>query len=137
MPTPPPNSWDVQYSVITFFERVLRTHTKVKRFKRTRDILFEIELNNGSRLNALLVDEYTLGLAAVHRALDEFPEIEFIVTGANWNGYTSEAKQWGMEHDLGVFNLEEFLGALNWTEPKRYRQIDSNGNPKFAYHEST
>ncbi len=40
------------------------------------------------RLKVLLVDEYTLGLAAIHRALSAFPEMDFIVTGGIWNGYT-------------------------------------------------
>src|ERR1019366_3961111 len=132
MTTPPLNDWNVSYSIITFFERVLRTHSKVWKFRRTRDIFFEVDLTNGEQISVLLVDEYTLGLAALHRALDEFPEAEFIVTGANWNGYTMEAKEWGTDHDLGIFNLEEFLGALNWTEPKKYYRKDSNGNPMYA-----
>jgi hypothetical protein len=133
----PFNNWNVSYSVITNFERALRGHTKVKEFKRTRDILFDIHLTNEEEIKVLLVDEYTLGLAAVHRAMDEFPGIEFIVTGGNWNGYTPQAKEWGMDHDIGIFNIEEFLGALNWTEPKKYHKKDSNGKPMYAYHDAT
>jgi hypothetical protein len=133
MPTAPFNDWDVSYSMINFFERALRAHSKEVNFKRTRDIFFEIELTSGAELQVLLVNEYTLGLAAVHRALDEFPEAEFIVTGANWNGYTREAKEWGLKHDIGIFNSDEFLGAMNWTEPKKYHQKDSNGKPIYAY----
>src|ERR1035437_2556870 len=133
MPTPSLNDWNVSYSIITFFERALRAHSKVMNVTRTRDISFEVDLTNGGRINVLIVDEYTLGLAALHRAVDEFPETEFIVTGGNWNGYTIEAKDWGTAHDLGVFNLEEFLGDLNWTEPKKYYKKDSNGNPTYAY----
>jgi len=134
MPTPPRNNWDVSYSVIAFFERALNTHSKVERFVRTRDIFFQIELANGSQLKVLLVDEYTLGLADLHRAQSEFTEMEFIVTGGNWNGYTREAKQYGLLHDLGVFNIEEFLGALNWSEPNKYHKKDSDGKPTYAYH---
>src|ERR1700691_4996550 len=134
MTTQDRNNWGVSYSVISFVERALGGHSKVERFKRTRDILFDVELMDGRRLNALLVDEYTLGLAAIHRTLSEFPEIDFIVTGGNWNGYTKEAKDFGRQHSLGVFNIEEFLGALNLSEPKNYYKKDSDGKPIYAYH---
>ena len=81
----------------------------------------------------LLVDEYCLGLAAIHRARSEFPEADYIVTCANWNGYTREAKDYGRENDLGIFNIGEFFGALNWTNPKTYYQKDRDGNPIYAY----
>jgi hypothetical protein len=129
----PLNDWNVPYSIITFFERALKGHRKVKGFTRTRDIFFEIELTNGTELKVLLVDEYTLGLAALHRAQSEFPKMEFIVTGANWNGYTREAKEYGKLQSVGVFNVEEFLGALHWSEPKKYHQKDSRGRPVHAY----
>ena len=134
MPTSPRNNWNVSYSVIAFVERALKTHSKVERFERIRDILFEIELTDGSEIKVLLVDEYTLGLADLHRAQSEFPEIGFVVTGGNWNGYTREAKHYGLLHDLGVFNIEEFLGALNWSEPKKYHKKDPDGKPTYAYH---
>ena len=81
----------------------------------------------------LLVDEYCLGLAAIHRARNEFPEADYIVTCANWNGYTREAKEYGDENNLGIFNIGEFFGALNWTNPKTYYQKDRDGNRIYAY----
>jgi hypothetical protein len=133
MPISPLNDWNVSYSMIAFFERALKGHSRVERFTRTRDIFFDIELTNGIVLKVLLVDEYTLGLAALHRAQSEFPEMEFIVTGANWNGYTQEAKEYGKLQSIGVFNVEEFFGALHWSEPKKYYQKDSRGRPVYAY----
>ena len=133
MPVSPLNDWNVSYSIITFFERALKGHSKVKGFTRTRDIFFEIELTNGTELKVLLVDEYTLGLAALHRAQSEFPKMGFIVTGANWNGYTREAKNYGKLHSIGVFNVEEFLGALHWSEPRKYYKKDSDGHAVYAY----
>ena len=70
------------------------------------------------RLKVLLVDEYTLGLAAIHRALSEFPEMDFIVTGGNWNGCTKEPKDFGQQHSLVFFNIEEVLGARGPCNPR-------------------
>jgi hypothetical protein len=130
------NNWNVSYSSIRFFEDALEGHSKVKAFRRTDNIVFEIELENGSGVKAVLVNEYTLGLAAILRAQSEFPGIEYVVTCADWNGYTREAKEYGQKNALGIFTAGEFFGALNWTEPKKYYKKDSHGNPIYHYKSS-
>jgi hypothetical protein len=127
------NEWDVSYSTISFVERALETHSKVASFRRSQDIVFDIELTNGNAIKMLLVNEYTLGIAAINRALNEFPGIEYVVTCANWNGYTRKAKEFGCENNLGIFVISEFLGALNWTDPKKYYQKDENGKPVYYF----
>jgi hypothetical protein len=59
--------------------------------------------------------------------------VEYIVTGGNGNGYTPEAKKYGWKNGIGIFNTGEFLGALNWTDPKKYSKKDDKGNPIYAY----
>jgi hypothetical protein len=123
------NNWGVSYATISFFERALSGHNKVESYKRVNDIHFVLEHVNGTTLHVLLVNEYSIGLAAVLRAKHEFPQIEYVVTGGNWNGYTPEAKEYGRHNEIGVFNTVEFFGALSWTLPKRYHQKDNYKNP--------
>jgi hypothetical protein len=127
------NSWGVSYSNISFVERALDSHSKVADFKRLHDIVFEIDLIDGRTISMVLVNEYTLGLAAIHRALSEFPDVEYVVTCANWNGYTRAAKKFGRENGIGVFVIGEFFGALHWADPKKYVQKDKDGNPIDYY----
>jgi hypothetical protein len=127
------NTWNVSYPNISFVERALNTHQRIASFKRSQDIVFEIELINGQSIKMLLVNEYTLGLAAIHRALAEFPDVEYIVTCANWNGYTYEAKEFGQKNDLGIFVVGEFFSSLYWTEPKKFYKKDKDGKPIFYY----
>jgi len=127
------NDWGVEYTAIRFMENALSSHSKVAESTRTRDILFSLTLTGGEKFDVLLVREYCLGLAAVHRAQSEFPSAEYIVTCANWNGYTREAKEYGNENDIGIFNAGEFFGALNWSNPKKYYRRDHEGNPICAY----
>lgn len=127
------NNWNVSYSVISFFERVLNGHDKVVSFSRKKDIIFEIKLQNNRILTLLLVTEYILGLEAVLRAKSEFPEIDYVLTNANWNTYTSEAKDYGLENSIGIFNLSEFLTALHWDNPKLYQGKDKNGNHIYGH----
>ena len=127
------NKWDVSYGLIRSFEDALRGHSKVEEFERLRDILFRLTLYDFTETYVLLLDEYTLGLAALLKALGEFPEAKFIANGANWNGYTPEAKQYGWDNDIGVFIMGEFLGALNWDEPIKFHRKDKDGNPVYEY----
>ena len=131
------NNWKVEYPAIAFFESVLRTHDRVESFSRSDDILFRLQLINGKETCVLLVSEYTVGLAAVIRAIDEFPDIDHIVTSGIWFGYTEEAKEYGLERDLGVFVIDEFLGALNWKNPVKYMKRDSDGRPVYRYKAAT
>jgi hypothetical protein len=111
------NDWGVSYGAIRFVEDALWSHAKVHSFVRRDDIVFEIERVDGmSSATVVLVDRYTLGLADVLRAKREFPDMDCIVTCANWNHYTGDAKQYGMENGICVFNVGEFFGSLHWTE---------------------
>lgn len=115
------NDWDVSYAAIRFVEDVLSSHPKVVDFSRHDDIVFEIQRPDGvSDITAVLVNRYTLGLADVLRAKREFPGMNCIVTSANWNHYTSDAKQYGIENGICVFNVSEFFGSLHWTEMIKY-----------------
>lgn len=126
------NNWGVSYSSIVFFEQALNSHRRVASFKRTDDIFFIIERVDGlSTVKALLVDVYTLGSADVFRARQEFPKMDCIVTCADWNHYAPEAKQYGLEHQLGIFNISEFLGALWSKEPYRYVKKNRKRNSGF------
>jgi hypothetical protein len=127
------NDWDVPYSVINFFCQALGGHDRVESYDRTKDILFTIKLKDGRVIKALLVNDYAIGIASVLRARREFPEADYIVTGGNWNGYTKDAKDYGSNHSIGIFNVGEFFGALNWSEPKKYYKKDEKGNPFYHY----
>ena len=130
---PDDNAWNVKYSTIAFFERALRSHNRVKSLTRSEDILFVLQLENENTMCVLLVEEYALGLAQIHRACDEFSGVEHIVTCGNWNGYTQEAKEYGVENGIGIFVLDEFLGALHHSEPIEYVKRDKDGKPVHFY----
>lgn len=130
------NNWNVSYSIIKNFENALQGHAQVSVFSRVKDIYFIISRKDGMTLNVVLLDEYCVGLAAVLKVSSDFPEADYIVTGGSWNGYTEEAKEYGKKNSIGIFNIAEFLGALNWTRPKTYYKKDRDGNPVHAYKNS-
>jgi hypothetical protein len=129
---PTENIWEISYSSISFFERVLKTHKKVESFERESDNVFHITKNNYTELKIILVDRYTLSLSDVLKAVEDFGEYDCIVTCANWNAYTEEAKEWGLTNHKGVFDSSEFFGALWWdTNIWKYAKKDKDGNPIY------
>lgn len=126
------NDYGVPFSCINFFEDRLLRHSMVKSVTRTNDILFHLTLINKNYYDVLLVNDYTISESAVFEYHRAFPSAEFIVTGASWNAYTSQAKEAGNDLNIGVFNSSEFFGALHWDEPKKYHKKDRNGNPIYA-----
>ena len=128
------NNWNVPFSTIRFFEDLLESHKKVASFERTDDILFKITRTNGlSAVNMLLINVYTVGLADMFRAKQEFPALDCIVTSSAWNGYTREAKKHAVDSQIGLFVVREFSGALWARVPYLYFQKDKNGNPIYPY----
>src|SRR6266511_3048517 len=121
---PGSNNWGVSYSVIRFFDDALCGHSQVRTCRRDSDIYFTIETIRGRTLKVLLVNEYALRLASIMRARRAFSDVEYVVTGGKWNGYTVEAKAYGAENRIGVFNVAEFLRALRLADPRKYVQKD-------------
>jgi hypothetical protein len=124
------NNWDVSYGAIRFFEDALASHKRVAEFERRDDIFFVIKRSHSlSQVNVLLINVYTVGLADMFRAKRDFPDLDCVVTCANWNGYTREAKEHAVKSKLGLFVVGEFFGALWVPGPFRYVQKDEDGNP--------
>lgn len=127
------NSWGVSYSRISWLESAIKSHGNVIRYSRHDDILMKFDRKDGSSITLICLDEYTLGEAMVHRVLKEFPEVNFISVGGNWNGYTREAKQLCLSNSIGLFNSRELIGALWKNEFWLYHQRDDDGNPIYPY----
>ena len=127
------NSWGVSFSRIAWLESAIQSHGNVIHYSRRDDIIMEFDRKDGSSITLICLDEYTLGESLVHRVLQEFPEVNFISVGGNWNGYTREAKQLCLSKNIGLFNSSELTGALWKNEFWLYRQRDDEGNPIYPY----
>lgn len=107
------NHWNVSYSTITYFEGLLEGHPRVDSYRRSKDILFNMQLKSGATTVALLLSEYTLGEAAVYEALAQFPSVQYLVNGSNWNHYTSDAKSAARRRKIGIGTIANFLHSLD------------------------
>lgn len=127
------NSWDVSYSRIAWLEDAVRSHKNVTSFSRNDDIIMKIEREKGCPITLICLDEYSLGEAGVRRVMQEYPHVNFISVGGNWNGYTPEAKELCLSNQMGLFNSSELAGALFRDDFWNYHKQDRDGNPVYPY----
>lgn len=130
------NNYNVPYSVIKFFEeQVLKNHDRVASFSRQEDIFFKVKLTNSEQLRIILLNDYCISSNCIHKVLREFSScnINMIVTGGSWNGYSRSAKELGLNLGIGIFNISEFSGSLFWNDWISYHQTDHEGKPMYAY----
>lgn len=128
------NEWGVQFSRISFLEKIISTHGNVLNYSRYHDILFHVERDKPKdQLNIVCVDEYACGLMIVRRAQEEFEKVDIIFVGGNWNGYTREAKEYCLEQKIGIYNASELAGGLWRNDYWAYAQKDEKGNKVYYY----
>lgn len=127
------SSWGVSFSRISWLERVISQHENVLSVRRYDDIVIEVKRRNGVNITVLCLDEYAMGVAAVYRVLEEFPNVNFISVGGNWNGYTPEAKELCLSKNIGLFNSSELTGGLWKDEFWKFHKKDEEGNPIYPY----
>lgn len=99
---------------ITYFESVLKNHSKVIQVNRKDDYLFEVTKTNAKQILVYFADIYIISEAEVLYVMSEYEGVGAIVTSSNWNSYTDSGKETAKENDIGVFLISEFMGALNY-----------------------
>jgi hypothetical protein len=129
------NDWDVSFSHISWFARLLNSHPNVKSVSRHDDLVFDVK--RSQQLDNLVVfccNQYTASLTMIHRALEEFGKLDLIYIGGGWCGYTREAKDFCLQSQIGLYVTDEMSGALWKDEYWDYAKKDRNGNPEYHIH---
>lgn len=124
------NAWGVSLSHIAWFERLLETHPNVGNVSRHHDLVFETDRKRQQdHLTIFCCNEYTMSLTMVQRALHEFGTLHLIYIGGGWCGYTSEAKEFCLDAEIGLYVTNDMSGALWSDEFWSYYRKDQDGNP--------
>ena len=109
------NDWNVSYVYIVWLEKLLNSHGNVRNITRIRDIYFEVKrINQNDTITILCLNEYSMGVTMVHRAIDEFSPLNIIYVGGNWNRYTSEADEYCSENGMGICNASG-ISKMLWS----------------------
>ncbi|MFU1719518.1 hypothetical protein [Bacillus velezensis] len=105
---------------IEFFLRIISNHSKINSIEQIEVPLFSIKKDNNDILRALLVDIYIIGDAEVLDLMSRYSGIDAIINISMWNKNTKSAKDMAREQEIGLFEIKEFMGALNCVSRKAF-----------------
>jgi hypothetical protein len=129
-----PNSTGVpSKDSVQFFEKVISGHNAVESLESRATNVYVVHRKKRPPVIVFLTDVYTVGIADVIDAQQRVLDLNAVVTISNWNGYTRAAKEYGMENEVGVFMLGEFMGALHKDNSYEYVKLDEEGQPIYHY----
>ncbi|WP_336973098.1 hypothetical protein [Alcaligenes sp. PF14] len=128
------NTWNVSFAQISWLERLIRSHGNFLNLSRHHDIVFELDRRQQQdHLSIICLNEYAMGLTAVHRVIHEFGKPSIIYIGGRWCGYTEQAKEFCLSERIGLYVTNEMSGALWASEYWGYHQRDQKGNPNYYF----
>jgi hypothetical protein len=124
------NSWHVSFAHISWFERLLTSHSNIRAVSRHDDLVFEVQrVHQKDQLSVVCLNEYTMGLTAIQRVIQEFGKPHIIYIGGGWCGYTAQAKEFCSNEHIGLYVTDEMSGALWSNEYWSYCKRDKDGHP--------
>ncbi|HVE44893.1 MAG TPA: hypothetical protein VNC84_07165 [Gammaproteobacteria bacterium] len=113
-------------SEIIFFKKILSSHDKISRFSEIDPQQFNIERGQGlSSVMVYLSGFYIIGIADCMDIIEEYSDVNCIVTSSSWKSYTKDAKEYASSKRIGLFDISEFMGALNRDDFWNYVKKDN------------
>lgn len=102
---------------IAYFTKLLSNHSNVESYNQIDSQRFQITRKTGEvEICVYITNTYTIGITKYLEVLSEYPETNCIITSSAWNKYTGDAKEMAIQNKIGLFDMGEFMGAMNINE---------------------
>lgn len=106
-------------SSIQYFERVIKGHTAVVGLNEISENVYEIERTKGRpSIKVLVADIYVVSEADIFEIVTTNYELTCVLLIGFYNRYSEDAKKRAMLENIGLFNMKEFFGAINFNGTK-------------------
>ena len=99
-----------------FFEKMMKGHARVTELRPAGVQEFDVIRDYGDTIRVYLSGKYTFGVLDLLGLLERQPGVNCIVSASSYCGYTPDAKQEAQGRRIGLFDLKEFKGAMNYRE---------------------
>ncbi len=99
---------------IQYFLDAIGGHNKVRKIEQVEEQLFKITKTNGKKVLVHLTNIYVVSEAEVFEIMSSHDHIDAIVTISTWNSYSISGKEVAKANKIGLFLMDEFMGALNF-----------------------
>ena len=106
-------------SSIDYFERVVSGHTAVTNLTEVSENVYLIE-RTGERpsIRVLVADIYVVSEADIFEIVTSYYDLTCVLLIGFYNRYSNAAKERAISENLGLFNMKEFFGAINYIGQK-------------------
>lgn len=106
-------------SSVEYFERVISGHTAVKSLNEVAENVYEIERTGGRpTIRVLVADIYIVSEADIFEIVTTNYDLTCVLLIGFYNRYSNDAKERAKAENLGLFNMKEFFGAINFIGQK-------------------
>lgn len=105
--------WPSYYGHFNFFEARMREHNRVSSISYEAAGVYNLILHNNKCLRIFICECYSFGVAEFIEVSMNVHNIDAIIINSNWCGYTMEVKHHCRKLNVGVFNIADFMAALN------------------------
>jgi len=104
--------WESYYGNYNFFEARMQQLGSVRNLTNLDVGLYEIERNGYENIKVFICECYSFGVAEYIEVKNNYGDIDAVIINSNWCNYTTEAKHFCYDEQVGLFEIGEFMGAL-------------------------
>jgi hypothetical protein len=106
-------------SSVEYFEKVISGHTAVESLTEVSENVYEIERKGElPAIRVLVADIYVVSEADIFEIVTTNYNLTCILLIGFYNRYSGDAKERAKAENLGLFNMKEFFGAINYIGQK-------------------
>ena len=91
----------------------MREHSKVLGLQKINTGLYDVCLLDNRVLRVFVCECYSFGDADYHETVENSGPVNAVVISSNWCSYDFEMKLARMQEEVGVFDLQGFMAAIN------------------------
>lgn len=105
-------------SSVAYFERVIGNHNAVFSLTEISENVYEIQRINRPSLRVLVADIYIVSEADIFEIATSYSGLDCVLLIGFYNRTSWAAKERARAENMGLFDMREFFGALNFTGDK-------------------
>ena len=105
--------WTSHYGHYRYFEERMALHRRVVSLKPQADGVYELARTQGDTLRIFICECYAFGVAQYIETVDQLGEINAVIINSAWCGYAPAAKRHCRDSNVGLFKINELMGALH------------------------
>jgi len=99
-------------TVSAYVETFLANHSFIKRMEKLNIAMFDVELQDGRNLRVFATNTYFFTEYTFEKTITVDPAVDAIICSNPYGRYTLEAKALCISHEIGLFTLKTFMGAI-------------------------